>query len=355
MAVGTARMAHLSLEGSVFVEGTRLDDHPSVTGVLDGLAEGDAAVLFPGEDARPLEEWLAAPPRVLVVIDGTWSQARKLLKLNPRVASLPRLSYRPPAPGNYRIRKEPSDEHLATIEAVAAVVGALEGDPQRFRSMLVPFETMVDRQIEAARLHAGAAPRRKVRRRPSSALTELARVRERPSSAVIIYGEANAHPRGSRTPGVPELLHLVAARPATGERFEALLAPRRPLGDDTPRHLGIDAETLLAGEPAAAALGRFRAFLGDEAFLCAWGPYARDLLVREGEPSRGFIDLRALTARTLGRSAGGIPGAATAFGVDVTGSPRGRAGLMLAMLEGVYRELLSRAPALQERSSEPIE
>lgn len=344
VAIGTARMAHLSLAGSVLVEGIHLDEHPAVNGVLDGVPAGEAAVLFPGEDARPLEEWLAAPPRVLVVLDGTWWQAKKLLKLNPRVAALPRLSYRPPAPGNYRIRKEPSDEHLATIEAVAAVVGALEGDPARFQALLRPFEVMVDRQIEAARAHTGAPPRRRVRRRPSSALTELVRLREDPAAAVIVYGEANSHPKGSRTPGVPELIHLVASRPATGERFEAVLAPRRPLGDDVTRHIGVDAATLLAGEPAALALARFRAFVGEGAQLCAWGPYARDLLVREGEPSRGFVDLRALTARTLGRSAGGIPGAAVAFDVVPAGAGRGRAGRMLLLLEGVFAALLARAP-----------
>ena len=38
----------------------------------------------------PLETWLQAPPRTLVTLDGTWPQAKKLLRENPRLAGLPR-------------------------------------------------------------------------------------------------------------------------------------------------------------------------------------------------------------------------------------------------------------------------
>jgi DTW domain-containing protein YfiP len=145
VAIGTARMTHLCLPGSRFVEGLAFDAHPALRDIFDD----QTAVLYPGEEARPLEDWLTHRPRRLVVVDGTWSQAKKLLKLNPRLASLPRLSFSPAAPGNYRIRKEPTDQHLSTIEATAAVLGLLEGDPARFAAMLRPFTWMVDHQIDS--------------------------------------------------------------------------------------------------------------------------------------------------------------------------------------------------------------
>lgn len=348
MAIGTARMAHLALEGSVLVEGLALDGHPTLE---REIAQGDVAVLFPSADARPLEEWLAAPPRTLVVVDGTWSQAKKLLKLNPRLAALPRLSFQPPAPGNYRIRKEPSDECLATIEAVAAVLGALEGQPERYRALLAPFDFMVDRQLDAVR-HKGSSARHRRRTADASggALAELLPLRERPERAVLVYGEANSQARGARTPGAPELLHLVALRPATGEVLEEILAPRRLLGDDTARHLGLDAAVLLGGGPVAPAIARFRKFLDESASagpcgaqLCSWGPYARDLLVREGEPARGFVDLRALSARAWGRCSGGLPGRAAQLGLVSGARGQGRAGQMLGLLEPIYATLQARA------------
>ncbi|MCC7109656.1 MAG: hypothetical protein IT382_10230, partial [Deltaproteobacteria bacterium] len=76
-----------------------------------------------------------------------------------------------------------------------------------------------------------------------------------------------------------------------------------------------------------------------------WGGYARDLLVQEGEPKRGFVDLRALSARSLGGCAGGMVGAARALGapaelVDASTGPR--AQRMLALLEAIHGALRAR-------------
>lgn len=352
VAIGTARMAHLALPGSLLVsprgEGLTWDALPALADVFSDDAH--AAVLFPGDDARDVHDWVndteRGPPKTLVVVDGTWWQAKKLLKLNPRLAALPRVSYRPPAPGNYRIRKEPSDECLATIEAVAAVLGILEGREHEFASLLAPFTHMVDRQLEAARTSTGA--RHKRRKSGASAVpAELAPLIEHPERAIIVYAEANACPRDARVPGKPEVLHVVAARPHTGERLEVLFKPRRTLADSTAARIGVPAEVLHAASELEEGLARIRAFIGD-ATWCTWGPYPRDLLAQEGEPKRGFVDLRALAARALRASPGGIEPGAQALGVDVRDGERlrvfaGRGGRMLATLEGVYAELVKRA------------
>ena len=352
VAIGTARMAHLALPSSQLVAprgfGLAFDDHPLVRALLDDVLEdAHAAVLFPGEGARDVTQWLASPPRTLVVVDGTWWQAKKLLKLNPRLAALPRISYCPPAPGNYRIRKEPSDQCLATIEAIAAVLGILEGDTERFATLLAPFTHMVDRQIEVA--HKSSGGRHKKRRTgASSAPVELMPLLEEPARAVLVYGEANACPRDQRVPGKPELIHLLAVRPATGARLELLLRPRRLLARSTAERIGLDEDALHNGCSVEEARAHFRVFLGEEPTLVLWGPYARDLFAQEGEPKRGFVDLRALAARALRASPGGIDTGARSLGVDVDGvdapqAGRGRAGRMLAILERVYAELLRRA------------
>ena len=338
VAINTARMAHLALPNSTWVEGIHLDDHPTVAPLLE---RDDVAVLFPGEGATPLEVYAQTPPKTLIVLDGTWSQAKKLLKLNPRLAGLPRLSYAPPAPGNYRIRKEPSAECLATVEAVAAVVGTLEGDAARFAHMLQPFSFMVERQLQKAADNTGE-PRRRKRKRHPSPLFELLPLLEQPGRAVLLYGEANCHGRDERVPGAPEVVHLLALRPHDGAAFEAVLKPRRPLGTHTAQRLGLSNGALQEGESVTSVTARFRAFFDDKpSQLVAWGPYARDLLVQEGEPVRGFVDLRALAARALGGSSGGIDGAARALDVtaidDVT---RGRRTLHL--LRGIYAVLLER-------------
>mgnify|MGYP000928836461 CR=1 FL=1 len=353
VAIGTARMAHLALPSSSFIEGTRLDDDPRLASLF---VDDGVAVLFPGEGARDLTEW-RPPPTTLVVLDGTWWQAKKLLTLNPRLASLPRLSYAPSSPGNYRIRTEPSDTHLATIEATAAVLGALEGDPARFEHMLRPFTFMVDRQIDAAQ--TTRRPRHRViAARPARVSSRIAPLAAHPERAVFLYAEANAHPRDARARGAPEVLHVVLSRPASDARLSIVIAPRRPLAPNVPAHIELDEETILQGEDVTRAMARVAAFLASPAvdtrevrapLVVVWGPYARDLLAREGLHLPGFVDLRAAAKESLGRATGGVPGAAAQLSVDDAPALPGRAGRVLAHMEGIARALVARLASEDER------
>jgi DTW domain-containing protein len=159
VAIGTARMAHLALPNSELHEGVVFEDDARIIALA---CDPTTALLFPGAAAHAPDAVPGPPVRSLIVVDGTWSQARKVLKLNPRLASLRRVGVTPRAPGNYRIRKEPRPECLATVEAVASVLAALEDEPARFDEMLRAFAYMVDRQI--AHAAKDESPRR--RRRP---------------------------------------------------------------------------------------------------------------------------------------------------------------------------------------------
>jgi DTW domain-containing protein YfiP len=72
---------------------------------------------------------------------------------------LPKLGFRPDRPSEYRIRKEPRHDFVSTIEALAHVLGVLEGDRARFEPMLVPFRRMVDLQLEHKQANRGAPSR----------------------------------------------------------------------------------------------------------------------------------------------------------------------------------------------------
>jgi hypothetical protein len=169
----------------------------------------------------------------------------------------------------------------------------------------------------------------------------VAALRARPADVVALYAEAHAWAVGSPLEGEAELIQLVAARPATGERFEALLAPRRPLGPGVATHLELPAERLLAGEPAAAALARFAGFVRPGDLYCGWGTYARGLLAAEGAPLRDFADLRLACARVLGRRPGGVEQAVRLLGREALPAPAGpgRAGRRLASLVEVLERL----------------
>jgi DTW domain-containing protein YfiP len=338
VAIGTARMAHLSLPNSELHRGVEFGAHERVRALASA---SDTALLFPGEGALDPEELSGSSPRTLIVVDGTWAQARKVVKRNPLLQALPRIGLRPAQPSNYRIRSEPAAHCVSTIEAVVHVLGALEGDPGRFQPLLRAFDRMVDLQLEHAARRAGPPRvRRKPQRRPRAELA-LAELHARFPAAVAIYAEANAHARLGSGAGEAELIQLVAVRPATGARFEALIAPRRPLAPGAPAHLEVAAARILAGDDIQSALGRFRAFLHAEDLFCGWGGYALDLLRAEGGPERPFLDLRLLAARLLRRRPGGVEQAVRLLGRPEPQRPlgEGRAGRRLAALAALLDEL----------------
>jgi len=176
VAICSAWLCHAALPGSELIQGVELDAHPRVAALLDAPGTW---LLFPGEGATPPGALAADPPATLVVIDSTWLQAGKLLRKNPRLAALPRLALAPGAvaPSGYAgLRAEPAEGHLATIDAVAEALGALEADPARFAPMRAAFRLAVERQLECSRdgrrnprHRAGAAARYAAPSRPQRA------------------------------------------------------------------------------------------------------------------------------------------------------------------------------------------
>lgn len=349
VAIGTARMAHLALANSELHEGVDFTGHPR----LEALAARpeSVAVLFPGEDAMTVEEACQRPPETLIVVDGTWPQAKKVVSRNPLLAGLPRIGFVPRRPSNYRIRSEPADHCVSTIEAVVEMLGILEGDSEKFDRMLRAFEYMVDTQLE--RQSTRTSPhRRRLYFGPWRPPLELRSLADAYENLVLFYGEANAHPDGANLPS--ELVHAVACRPATGERFEAIMAPELPLARSTPLHVELTEEALLGGEPRAQALARFEAFLrpGDE--LAVWTTFALDLLWEGGVNRRPAHNVRLATARALRGKAGGVEQA-----VELLRAPEvptwapGRAGRRIRALESVVRELVARGSA-SEPPAKPL-
>lgn len=351
-------MAHLSLPNSELHYGVSFDGHARI----EALARaGEVAVLFPGPGAVDASE--VAPPRTLIVIDGTWVQAKKVLERSRVLASLPRVALSPKQPGNYRIRKEPAAHCLATIEAVSQVLGELEKAPERFAPMLSAFDRMVDLQLDFIARKPSPARFKRKRHRQANVDPELALLAERLGDVVVLHAEANAYPtavpakaRGAAPgaapgavpgtapaapPGPAELVHWVASRLGTGERFEARVRPRRPLGPSVPYHLELPASALLEGESVESALARWGSFVSGRDIFCGWGHYPKDLLAAEGAPLAPYVDLRLLTARRLSRRLGGAEKAAEALGLTPSPSEGGRAGRRAAALAQVVRRLAS--------------
>jgi hypothetical protein len=67
----------------------------------------------------------------VVVLDGTWKEAKTLWWRNPWLLKLRRLALNPQHKSRYgRIRREPRREALSTLEAVALLLKYLDGGPE---------------------------------------------------------------------------------------------------------------------------------------------------------------------------------------------------------------------------------
>lgn len=133
------------------------------------------AVLYPHSLRKPLDKALLARPHVLVdrhgdplegtrldgviVLDGTWSQAKALWWRNPWFLKLPRLLLHPKEPSIYgRLRREPRRDALSTLESVAEALVA-NGEPAAVRDeMRKAFRTMVQRARDHLKAQGRSEP-----------------------------------------------------------------------------------------------------------------------------------------------------------------------------------------------------
>lgn len=144
-ALNTARLATLGLRNAQLRVGEVFEDLPE----LLNQPGYQARLLFPGDRAEVVAPQPAdALPTLLVVPDGTWRKARKLLHLNPALAALPRLSLEDVPVSRYRLRKAPGPQALSTLESIVQALQVLEA-PDSFAALLKPFDALIDGQIEA--------------------------------------------------------------------------------------------------------------------------------------------------------------------------------------------------------------
>lgn len=88
-------------------------------------------VLFPGHGAKPLTPDLVAAlpsPPALVVPDGNWRQASRMVKRIPLLAGAVKVALPERAFPGMAVRRNQEQHHMSTYEAVAQAVGILEGE-----------------------------------------------------------------------------------------------------------------------------------------------------------------------------------------------------------------------------------
>lgn len=184
--LGSARLAHLSLPNSTLKIGLSWPNLRAALGKQNPVAEvanvSHWAVLYLGSGLKRQQETtlrqhtgatsrkktspqkreklqfvsrqgtpVLSPAQVegIVILDGTWSQAKALWWRNAWLLKLKRAILQPARPSLYEeLRKEPKKECLSTIESIAEALDALGEPAPTANELRAVFSRLLDKQRE---------------------------------------------------------------------------------------------------------------------------------------------------------------------------------------------------------------
>ena len=273
----TARIVRKALANADLL----VDHNTALAEKLASMSLGErVGVLYPSSESRLLSDLKPdEKPDQLIVIDGTWHHAKTLMRDIPRLATLPHFQLRPTSPGRYRIRREPNEQALSTLEATVAAIRDLEPETTGLPELIAAFDSMVQTQLDHPKADYGW---RENRRRSKNAMGIPLAILHDLQNVVVAYGESEPgkagckrSPRGS-DPRQP--VYWVAERLGTGESMRAWIQPRVKLDEAFLGHVGFQSHA-------------WNQALSTDAFIQAWNHFL--------QPDDTVVTFHASTMRLL--------------------------------------------------------
>jgi len=157
--VGTGRFTHLILKNSRIFVGINFDQDKDFQSALCD-PDYETFLLYPGDDALEIENGFAerrpSRPLQIIVIDGTWPCAKKMMKLTTTLHETPRLSFTPGKTSEFKIKHQPMEGCLSTVESIYQVIRGLnaagiEKTGAKEENLMEVFRKTVEQQIECAK------------------------------------------------------------------------------------------------------------------------------------------------------------------------------------------------------------
>ena len=178
--LGTARLTALHFKSAVLKIGLswpslskalgRPVDDPSRWAVLylgsakvsDLETENEIVAITRKGEIEPHQRAILSSITGIVLLDGTWSQAKALWWRNAWMLKCQRVILGPSRPSRYgKLRKEPRADGLATIEAAAMLLSGLEKRPEIAEVLNGSFERLLARYVEVQATMPELAPKPK--------------------------------------------------------------------------------------------------------------------------------------------------------------------------------------------------
>ncbi len=119
-------------------------------------------------EAEPHQDAILRDIEGVILLDGTWSQAKALWWRNAWMLKCQRVILDPQAPSRYgKLRKEPRRDGLSTLEAAALLLSRLQKRPDIETVLLAAFDRMLARfrEVQAELPELAPKPKKKDWRR----------------------------------------------------------------------------------------------------------------------------------------------------------------------------------------------
>lgn len=150
IAKNTAKLLALSLTQCDIIKGENDNDFA----FLKHLPVSSTVLLYPDEHAIKLDSPKTvcglSPITHIIVIDGTWKKAYKIMQLTPLLKQFKTVSFNHLPTNRYAIRKAPRADSLSTLEAIAHSLSLIEAlNP-------TPLYRLLDELIEKQTQHMPA-------------------------------------------------------------------------------------------------------------------------------------------------------------------------------------------------------
>lgn len=227
--LGTARIVERSLQKVEVIRAL-----PAALGPLlrDILSDPNIAIVYPGAQAEALEKMPQGKyPQSIIVVDGTWHHAKTILRDVPELRQVRQVRFTPPRPSEYRIRREPHQHFLSTLESVAHVLQLLEPNLLGLEALRETFRRMIDRNLalrspQDLNVRMASRSKRRAHRFPE-ALSQ-----QRPSLVSFYCEGTGVRPK--------EPLLVCAQRPGEKKSLRILLRTERPAPGRILKHLALE-------------------------------------------------------------------------------------------------------------------
>ena len=157
---GTGHFTNLSLPNSEIHIGIDFTKNNRINELINN-SENECYIIYPGKESINLNEKKIATQKniVLFLIDSTWACSKKMIRESQNLIKLPKVSFTHTKKSMFRIKEQPADYCLSTMESTLCILELLNMHniekikENAFKNFLKPFHQMIEYQINRAAEH----------------------------------------------------------------------------------------------------------------------------------------------------------------------------------------------------------